>query len=392
MSVLRVLSRRQLLVASASTAAAVARPLSGLLDAQTTSDEGQLLASVPLEDPYRRAPTSPFATTIGSGLDARLLTDLSTLTRDTLVVPSDRFFVRTACPAAIARTRRWTVRVGGLVRRPSVIDLPSLERLAGARGTHLLECAGNNDPSNFGLLSAAEWGGVPMTALLERAGPFARSLRVLVSGVDDMKQTPRTSIPGASWMFSQDDLQTAGAFLATRLNGGPLPRDHGFPVRLVVPGWYGCAAIKWVDRIDIVPADALPTSQMREFAARTHQVGNLELARDFAPAVIDTAAMPIRVEKRLRGGRLVYRIVGIIWGGSQPTNALEIRFRQNQPWVGVDDCPLPPTMRTWSLWSHWWRPPEPGRYDIALRVGDPRIRTRRLDVYFYVRSVRIEEV
>ena len=137
---------------------------------------------------------------------------------------------------------------------------------------------------------------------------------------------------------------------------------------------------------------------MQEFAARTHQdirrlrSSTSPLARDFIPAVIDTAAMPVRVEKWIAGGRVEYRITGIIWGGSTPTNALSIRFKTSQPWTPVDDCPLPASTLTWSPWSHTWRPDSPGRHQIVLRVNDPAIRTRRLDLFFYVREIVIDEI
>ena len=181
------------------------------------------------------------------------------------------------------------------------------------------------------------------------------------------------------------------------MNGAALPRDHGFPVRLIVPGWYGCSCIKWVDRIELVPDEAPATLQMQEFAARTHQnIAELRrhdppLARDFIPAVIDTAAMPVRVEKWIVGGRLEYRITGIIWGGTKPTDALQIRFRNTQPWIPVDKCPLPASTLTWSAWTHTWRPDAPGRYQIVCRIADPSIRTRRLDLFFYVREIQIDE-
>src|SRR5207249_10645056 len=152
-----------------------------------------------------------------------------------------------------------------------------------------------------------------------------------------------------------------------------------------VPGWYGCACIKWVDRIDLVADDAPATAQMKEFARRTHQTGEPALVRDFTPAVIDVAAMPVRVEKWIVSGRPLYRVVGVMWGGSKPTDALQIRFRPDEPFVPVTDCPKPATTRTWSLWSHIWRPAMPRRYQIVLRVNDPTIRTRRLDVFFYTR-------
>src|SRR5438034_9585635 len=79
------------------------------------------------------------------------------------------------------------------------------------------------------------------------------------------------SIPGASWAFSPEQLEKAGAFLATELNGQPLPKDHGAPVRLVVPGWYGCTSIKWVNEITLVREEVEATSQMLEYAARTLQ-------------------------------------------------------------------------------------------------------------------------
>ncbi len=279
------------------------------------------------------ARTPPFGRLLGPGLDARLFTDLSTLSADkpdTLVTPTDRFFVRTAAPAALP-VADWRLGVGGLAASPFDLDARALESMTERGGRYLLECSGNVDQSNYGLMSTADWDGVPLERVLERARPADAAHRVLVSGVDHEASAARTSVPGASWTFARADL--GRALLATRMNGAPLPADHGAPVRLIVPGWYGCACIKWVDRIEIV-ADAAPaTTQMREFAARTHQpfdsrdvasslrAGRPLLAREFEPAVIDTAAMPVRVEKWAGGGRVFYRVVGIIWGGSKPTNA-----------------------------------------------------------------------
>ena len=100
------------------------------------------------------------------------------------------------------------------------------------------------------------------------------------------------------------------------MNDGDLPPEHGAPVRLIVPNWYGCSCIKWVSRIDLVGDEEPATSQMREFAARTHQRGMPALARDYEPAVIDLAALPVRVERWRVDDRLVYRVVGIRWGGT----------------------------------------------------------------------------
>jgi DMSO/TMAO reductase YedYZ molybdopterin-dependent catalytic subunit len=369
----------------------------------------RFIGTVPLGNPGG-LPTPPFGRLLGSGLDARLFTDLTRLdgsagnpqspvrtppsaiggsSSASLVTPNDRFFVRTACPSPLPPADAWSIGIGGMVDEPREVRLSDLEPHIAPGGRYLIECSGNADQSNYGLMSTADWDGVPLATVLDRVRPSASAYRVLVSGLDPAAPS-RTSVAGASWIFSRDDLQRA--LLAVRMNGAPLPRDHGAPVRLVVPGWYGCACIKWIDRLELVADQAAATAQMREFAARTHQDPRASLARDFTPASIDTAAMPVHVEKWLIDGRVAYRIAGIIWGGSKPTGALSIRFRSGQSWVPVDDCPVPASTLTWSLWSHTWRPDAPGRYQIVLRVDDPTIRTRRLDLFFYVREIEIEEI
>ena len=114
-------------------------------------------------------------------------------------------------------------------------------------GTDLLECSGNTDPDNFGLMSSASWAGIPMSAVFDRVEPAPGASFVLVSRVDDPISRVGTSIPGASWIFEYEQLRRA--FLATEMNGAALPADHGAPVRLIVPGWYGCSCIKWVNEI-----------------------------------------------------------------------------------------------------------------------------------------------
>lgn len=356
------------------------------------SRAARLVGVLPLGNPSGLG-TAPLGQMLGTGLSARLFTDLSTLSPDdppSLVTRSDRFFVRTAAPAGLADPQTWTIDLSGLVESPARTSLATLAPQVRPAGRFVMECSGNADPANYGLLSAADWEGVPIQAVLDRVRPSTAQWRVLVSGVDDPADPGRTSVPGASWIFSREDLRRA--FLATRMNGAPLPRDHGAPIRLIVPGWYGCACIKWVNRVDLVADDAPATSQMREYASRTHQQGQPEWARDYEPAVIDTAAMPVRIEKWVDGQRILYRVIGVMWGGTKPTNALAIRFRVGEPWTRVEHCPLPASTDAWTIWTHTWRPAAAGRYDIVLRVDDPSIRTRRLDIFFYTRAVVIDEV
>jgi hypothetical protein len=130
---------------------------------------------------------------------------------------------------------------------------------------------------------------------------------------------------------------------------------------------------------------------MQEFAARTHQSGVPSLARDYRPASIDQAAMPIRIEKWLVEGRIKYRVTGILWGGASLVRVLEIRFNPEENYVPVDRF-RQTANDPWSFWTHDWTPKTQGSYMIRLRVKDPPVTTKRLDSGYYLRSVEIAEI
>ena len=327
----------------------------------------------------------------GSELDGRLYSDLSTLEPENPITLTEKFYIRTRASELLPDPLTWQVKLGGLIDRPTNLGIESLRKAAKPMGTHLMECAGNVRQAKFGLLSVGEWAGVPVSEILDKAKAKSGTARVLISGFDRYATESRTSIPGASWAFSPEQLEKAGAFLATELNGQPLPKDHGAPVRLVVPGWYGCTSIKWVNEITLVREEVEATSQMREYAARTLQKGVPRLAKDFEPASIEQAAMPIRIEKWTIADKIQYRVVGIAWGGSQPINVLQIRFNPEEDYVPVDNFHQLKN-DPWTFWTHDWSPKAPGTYSIRLSAKEPTVQARRLDSGYYVRSVEIMEM
>jgi len=340
---------------------------------------------------FLNEPPVPFGVPQGSELDGRLYTELSMMEGSSTFTPAEKFYVRTRASELLPDAAAWQVKLGGLVERPASLAIESLKKTAQPMGAHLMECAGNVRQARFGLLSVGSWAGVPVSEILDRANAKSSAARVLISGFDSYAHESRTSVPGASWVFTREQLERAGAFLATELHGQPLARDHGAPVRLVVPGWYGCACIKWVNEIAFVGEDAESTSQMREYAARTAQKGVPELAKDFEPAVIEQAAMPVRIEKWSVSDKIRYRVVGIAWGGSQPINVLQIRFNPEEDYLPVDNFHQTRN-DPWTLWTHDWSPKAPGIYAIRLSVKEPAVQARRLDSGYYVRSVEITKV
>jgi DMSO/TMAO reductase YedYZ molybdopterin-dependent catalytic subunit len=280
--------------------------------------------------------------------------------------------------------------VHGLVETPLEVPIDGLRREAVDMGAQLLECAGNSRAARFGLMSAARFSGVKLERLLDRVRLRSQARRVLVSGFDEHSTLDPGSVSGASWIFGLDEVRQAGAFLATAMNGAALSPDHGFPLRLVVPGWYACAAIKWVNEIVLLDDQAPATEHMREYAGRTHQdASDPRLAREFQPATIDPAALPVRVERLATSdGGISYRIVGVLWGGRLPARALGIRLDDELPYEPVQKLEGD-GLGTWSLWSHTVGRLAPGRHLIDLAVTDATSRTRRLEAGFYAREIQI---
>jgi DMSO/TMAO reductase YedYZ molybdopterin-dependent catalytic subunit len=334
---------------------------------------------------------APLDTLLGSELDGRLFSDLTNLTPENPTPPTEGFYVRTCASKLLEAEKGWQIKLGGLVDKPVVLTIEDLKKSVTPNGLHLMECSGNARATRFGMLSVANWSGALLSEVCRACKAKPQATRVMVSGFDRYSGVSATSSPGADWLFTLEELKVTKAFLATEMNGESLTRDHGAPVRLVVPGWYGCTCIKWVNAITFVDENAPATSQMQEFAARTHQQGVPKLARDYRAASIDQAAMPIRVEKWLLHGRIKYCVVGILWGGSRPVKTLEIRFNPEEDYVRVDNC-SPTTNDPWTFWSHAWTPKVPGTYMIRLRVADPVVETKRLDSGYYVRSVEVTEV
>jgi DMSO/TMAO reductase YedYZ molybdopterin-dependent catalytic subunit len=364
------------------------------------------------EDSFRQ----PFYRNSGGGHDARLCIDVaSLLTPEGRLTPSDQFFIRTEYPDKLRPPSDWKIKVHGEVKQAQQLSLKSLESFVEPKGPVLLECSGNAPLLKFGLLSVADWAGVPLERVIKIAQPTAKAKAVLIGGFDDDSNLPDRgppyhthSWPTCSWVFPIEQLVHFGAFLATRMNGQPLPKNHGAPVRLIIPGWYGCSEVKWVNEIKFVDEQQKATWQMLEFSDRTNQDISRgrqpgfrhpfgpALAKDYRAATIDQAALPVRVEQWNLGGKIVYRIVGITWGGPVRSEKLKIQFtgrKAASPWAPLDFCKAATSNSQYGIWMHTFTPPKKGYYRIHVRLQDTKVNHgRRLQGGEYDRRVFIPEV
>ncbi|MGH7822977.1 MAG: molybdopterin-dependent oxidoreductase, partial [Candidatus Binatia bacterium] len=169
--------------------------------------------------------------------------DLATL-RDR-ITPTGAFFVRSHFGSVLVRDAR--IEVGGRVARPGTWTLDDLRRLPRREAAVTLECAGNSLAQGQGLVSTARFGGAALADLLRAAGAPNEDGEVVFTGADGASQGGE----GYARSMKVREALAAESLLAWEMNGAPLPIDHGAPLRLLVPGWYGMASVKWLRRIEL---------------------------------------------------------------------------------------------------------------------------------------------
>jgi DMSO/TMAO reductase YedYZ molybdopterin-dependent catalytic subunit len=378
---------------------------------------GEFLGYLPLSSQEEEKFPGRLYVNSGGGHDARLVIDVaSLLTPEGRLTPSDQFFIRTEYPDLLKPHGEWMIKLHGHVKQPRNVPLSSLHDLVEPKGPVLLECSGNAPSLKFGLLSVADWAGIPIEQIVKLAQPTEKAKAILIAGFDDDSYLPdrgppyRThSYPTCSWVFPIQTLVDGGAFLATQMNGAPIPKNHGAPVRLIIPGWFGCTEVKWVNEIKFVDGNEKATWQMLEFSDRTHQETHEvpgfshalgpTLARDYRPGTIDQNAIPVRVEQWKVAGKIRYRVVGITWGGNagrrQRTEKFRIRFVFSgaaSKFEPVLFCKAVTSNSQYGIWMHTFAARRKGYCRIQIRVDAPNVPSRRLSSGGWDRGVVIPAV
>src|SRR5437762_3172760 len=177
------------------------------------------------------------------------------------LTPTELFYVRTHFPIPSINRDAWWLHVEGDIEKPFAINYEELLQVEPVTIPVTLECAGNNrhflEPKvkgvqwGLGAVGTAEWTGVPLSILLDRAGVKANAREVILEGADHGMLADPKSPPGELRYSRSIPLEKAqrDVLLACRMNGNDVPPEHGFPVRAIVPGWYAMASVKWLQRI-----------------------------------------------------------------------------------------------------------------------------------------------
>lgn len=281
----------------------------------------------------------------------------------------------------------WRLRIDGAVEQPLELSLSEVQDLPSATREVTLECAGTgrarlhpralSQPWLHEAVSTGAWTGTPLGPLLERAGLSDRAVEVVFTGADrgiegGVEQAYRRSLP-------RDEAGREEVMLAWDLNGAPLPPQHGFPLRLVVPGWYGMAHVKWLTSVTAVTEPFRGYQQSRAYRLRTDRDEEGQpLDRIAVRSLIAPPGIPDFYTRARTVDPGPVEVHGRAWSGRGPVTSVDFSDDGGATWtaasLGEANGP-----HAWHPWSVTWDPPGPGDYELCCRATDASGATQPLE-------------
>jgi DMSO/TMAO reductase YedYZ molybdopterin-dependent catalytic subunit len=252
---------------------------------------------------------------------------------------------------------------------PSQTEFVTLE--CAGNGRSLLNPRVNGEQWYLGAVSTAEWTGVPLAEVLNRAGLKADAREVVFRGADSGKLDVSDEPIRFERSLSLDDAHGAGALLAYAMNGEALPIVHGYPLRLIVPGWYAMTSVKWLTQIDMV-SDRFSGHYQTETYFYEWQHGGQPIREPVSLQRVRSLITEPEPESEVEQGELPIR--GVAWSGAAPIARVEVSIGGG-PW---QDARLvgEPRRHSWQGWELIARIEQPGSTMIAARATDMASRTQ----------------
>jgi DMSO/TMAO reductase YedYZ molybdopterin-dependent catalytic subunit len=300
---------------------------------------------------------------------------------DSFLTPTDLFYIRSHFPTPTLDPASYRLRIDGAVRSPCSFSYKELRDMPSETRVAALECAGNGRvflvpqvPGaqwELGAVGNAEWTGVPLAALLERAGLEGDACEVVLAGADrgtpKEEPVPPTPISYARGIPRAKALQRE-VLIAYQMNGRDLTPDHGFPVRAVVLGHYGMACVKWLTHIRAVRKPFQGYWQTSDYGYWDYLDGNA-VRRALGEMKLKSQIARPRVYETLAPNR-VYTVCGAAWAGETEVTGIAVSTDGGKTWARGEFID-PPQRYAWRRWSYdWLTPAAPGRYTLLSRATD----------------------
>jgi DMSO/TMAO reductase YedYZ molybdopterin-dependent catalytic subunit len=285
--------------------------------------------------------------------------------------PKDQFFTTQHFGHPEIDPTTYRLKVTGLVDKPASLSLDDLRKLGGTELVAGFECSGNRRPLQ-GLCSNGRWTGVPLRTVLERAGVKTQAREFVFFGADKGKE--EVEFRAQKYELEQqygrsmprDKALAPDPFLAYALNGEPLTRHQGSPLRLIVPGWYGAPNVKWLSQIHVQEDQYLGKYQARWYRTVKGEMIDGELKWvETAITHMNLKSFIARVTKD--GSR--HKIVGIVLNDGTPIKAVEVRVDEGS-WQPATMDPSTTAKFGWKLFTYAWNGATPGEHTLVSRVTD----------------------
>jgi len=305
------------------------------------------------------------------------------------VTPNRLFFVRNHFDMPVLERSTWRLRIEGLVRRPLELTWQELAGLPERSLFATVECAGNGRSFlqkrapgvqwGAGAIGHAEWTGVPLHLILDKAGLDPNALEVLFEGADQGTEADHPEPMHFARSLPLDKAMHPDTLLAYRMNGEVLTPSHGFPLRLFVPGWYGVASVKWLRRIEVTDRPFRGYYQTVKYTVQRPRGDQLETVPVGAMAVKSEIVRP-PADAALHVG--ANRIFGIAWAGEEPITRVDVSTDAGQSWSPAHLLGRPQPY-CWTLWEYLWEVAAPGSYALLARAqaADDQVQPLQHDLH-----------
>jgi DMSO/TMAO reductase YedYZ molybdopterin-dependent catalytic subunit len=295
------------------------------------------------------------------------------------VTPPGLHYVLTHYDIPAVDPATWSLEIGGAVARPLRLTLDELRSRPAVTSRVLLECAGNgraryeprpvSQPWLLEAVGTAEWTGTPLAPLLEEAGQADGAVDVAFTGADHgvergVEQDYARGLPLAEAMRPD-------VLLVWAMNGMPLPPQHGAPLRLLVPGWYGMAHVKWLTRVEVLdrPFDGFQNATAYRLKTDAHEDG-VPVTRIAPRALLAPPGWPdfMTRERFVPAGPVT--LTGRAWSGRAPVTGVEVSTDGGATWTAADLAPADPAHpHAWRAWTCTWDA-APGPHELVVRAAD----------------------
>jgi DMSO/TMAO reductase YedYZ molybdopterin-dependent catalytic subunit len=270
------------------------------------------------------------------------------------------FFVRNHFGIPKIDAEAWNLSVEGMASTPLKLSYSDLLLMASVQRSLTFECAGNVS-GGIGVGNAV-WAGLSLADVLKQAGIRSGVTTIVLYGADSGEGEGLLANTHYARAIPFEKAMDPSTLLAYEMNGSPLPADHGFPMRALVPGWYGMDSVKWLTRIELTNQPFDGYFQQKQYVALTG-----EARRPIARMLVSSKFLRPAEDEEIHSK--TYRLEGVAWAGERKVAKVEVRIGSGGSWQTVDLTAVPAAL-IWTPWSYDWRVPGPGQYTLEVRATD----------------------